>query len=175
MGALRTPEAQDLLQDAPAAVSPGFHVVAPAIRNKCLHCHYTTTWLFVKEELQIPYSSTEFWLSRLLVLPPGPVLKSAPLTAAEPHVQHHRRPVIDEVIAPSLAHVDSLLDEMGYGLRRDQYAQWHRWLAGNVTGEAVRLLMEQDVLPRPPDPAPANFAFIAWKGELPLMCWGVPY
>lgn len=85
------------------------------------------------------------------------------------------RPIIDEVVVPSLTDVDRMLDEFAYDHRREQYAQWHRWLTSNVMGEALRFLMEQGVLPRPTDPAPATFAHIAWKGDLPLMSFGVEY
>lgn len=35
-------------------------------------------------------------------------------------------------------------------------------------GQAVHFLLEQGVLPQPPDPAPPNFALIAWEEGLPL-------
>jgi hypothetical protein len=35
--------------------------------------------------------------------------------------------------------------------------------------EGVHFLMEQGVLPRPPDPAPPNFCFLAWRYDLPLV------
>ncbi|HUT73949.1 MAG TPA: sigma-70 family RNA polymerase sigma factor [Armatimonadota bacterium] len=92
-----------------------------------------------------------------------------------PEVDAVTRPVIESVAVPALDEVDASLDEMGYEHRRDQYGQWHRWLTGNIMGEALRFMMEQGVLPRPPDPAPANFAYMAWKGDLPLMSWGVDY
>jgi len=82
-------------------------------------------------------------------------------------------PIIGEVVVPALSGVPAQLDEMGYGHRRDQYGQWQRWIAGSIMGEAVHFLLEQGVLPPPPAPTPASFAFIAWKGDLALMSWGV--
>ena len=81
-------------------------------------------------------------------------------------------PVTKEVSEPALQGVDALLDEMGYGLRRDNYPVWCEWVHGRIMGESLRFLMEQGVLPRPPDPAPETFGFVAWKGDLPLMSWG---
>jgi RNA polymerase sigma-70 factor (ECF subfamily) len=82
-------------------------------------------------------------------------------------------PIVRDIAEPAFTDIDKLLDEMGYAHKRAQYAQWHRWLIGYVMGEALRFLMEQGFLPRPSEPAPANFAFIAWKGDLPLMSWEV--
>jgi RNA polymerase sigma-70 factor (ECF subfamily) len=79
------------------------------------------------------------------------------------------KPIIDQTVVPAITAFEATLDEMGYGFRRDQYGQWRVWFAGDVMAEGVRFLMEQDVLPRPPDPAPPSFCFIAWKGHLPLL------
>ncbi len=78
-------------------------------------------------------------------------------------------PITREVVEPALARVPEKLDKMGYGHRREQYPQWQRWLAGDIMGEALRFLMEQGVLPRPPRPAPASFAMLAWDSGIPLM------
>jgi len=82
------------------------------------------------------------------------------------------RPLIAEVFLPGAEGLEGLLDERGYGHLREQYPVWQRWLLGNMAGEAVRVLMEKGTLPRPPEPAPETFAFIAWKGDLPLLNWG---
>jgi hypothetical protein len=102
-----------------------------------------------------------------------PVFTQGDSDILTPEVDAVIAPIIKDVAEPETARVDSLLDEMGYGAHRDQYAQWHRWLIGNIMGEALRFLMEQGVLPRPPDPAPQTLGFLAWKGDLPLMSWGV--
>ena len=77
-------------------------------------------------------------------------------------------PITREVVEPAIQGVDALLDEMGYNLRRDNYPVWFDWVSGRIMGEAIRFLMEQGALPRPPDPAPETFAFAMWKGDLPL-------
>jgi hypothetical protein len=82
-------------------------------------------------------------------------------------------PIVREIALPAFASVDRLLDEMGYGRHREHYPQWHRWLSGYVMGEALRFMMEQGELPRLEESTPPAFAMIAWKGELPLMSWGV--
>jgi len=102
-----------------------------------------------------------------------PVFTQADSELLTPVIDEIIRPIVRDIAEPAFADVDKLLDEMGYSHRRDQYPQWHRWLIGNVMGEALRFMMEQGVLPKPPDPVPATFAFIAWKGDLPLMSWGV--
>ena len=102
-----------------------------------------------------------------------PVFTQSDSDMLTPEIDAVISPVINEVAVPALTDVDHLLDEMGYKHRRDQYPQWHRWLTSNIMGEALRFLMEQGVLPRPATPAPVTFAFIAWKGDLPLMSWGV--
>jgi len=82
-------------------------------------------------------------------------------------------PVVREIAAPAFAEVDRSLDGMGYGRHREHYPQWHRWLTGDVMGEALRFMMEQGVLPRLDESTAPTFAMIAWKGDLPLMSWGV--
>ena len=104
----------------------------------------------------------------------GPWLPSPTLARpATPAVDAAVKPIIGEVVVPALSGVPAQLDEMGYGHRRDQYGQWQRWIALSIMGEAVHFLLEQGVLPPPPDPTPASFAFIAWKGDLALTSWGV--
>lgn len=90
-----------------------------------------------------------------------------------PEVEAVMKPVIEEVVVPALSDLPAQLDKMGYGHRRDQFGQWQRWITGSIMAEAVHFLLEQGVLPPLPDPAPASFAFIAWKGDLPLMSWRV--
>jgi RNA polymerase sigma-70 factor (ECF subfamily) len=79
------------------------------------------------------------------------------------------KPIMDKIVVLALARIEMVLDEMGYSHRRDQYAQWRVWLAGDVMAEGVHFLMEQGVLPRPPDPAPPSFCFLAWRYDLPLV------
>lgn len=81
------------------------------------------------------------------------------------------RPLVNEIIVPALRDVDKLLDEMGYSPWREQYPVWHYWQTGQFLGEALRFLMEQGVLPRPPEPTPATFAFVVWEYGLPLFSW----
>lgn len=101
-----------------------------------------------------------------------PVFTQGDSDVLTPEVDAVAGPVMREVAEPVTARVDGLLDEMGYSKRREQFAQWHRWLISNIMGEALRFLMEQGMLPRPPDPAPETFGFVAWKGNLPLLSWG---
>jgi hypothetical protein len=102
-----------------------------------------------------------------------PVFTQGDSDVLTPAVDAATKPIMDEVVVPALSGVPDQLDEMGYGHRRDQYGQWQRWIAGRIMGKAIRFLLEQGVLPPPPDPTPASFAFIAWKGDLPLTSWGV--
>ncbi len=80
-------------------------------------------------------------------------------------------PIVRELAEATFADLDRQLEAMGYGAFREQYPQWHAWFGSGLMGEAVRFLMEQGVLPRPPDPAPRSFCFIAWEPGLPLMEW----
>jgi RNA polymerase sigma-70 factor (ECF subfamily) len=81
-------------------------------------------------------------------------------------------PIMDEIIRPAVAGLESLLDEMGYTHRRDQYAAWRVWLAHDITGEAVHFLMEQGLLPKPSKPAPPNFGHLLWERGIQLMDFG---
>jgi RNA polymerase sigma-70 factor (ECF subfamily) len=102
-----------------------------------------------------------------------PVFMQGDSDVLAPEVEAVMKPVIDEVVVPALSGLPAQLKKMGYEHRRDQFGQWQRWIAGSIMAEAVHFLLEQGVLPRPPDPAPASFAFIAWKGDLTLTSWGV--
>ena len=102
-----------------------------------------------------------------------PVFTQGDSDVLTPEIDAVMQPIMNDVVVPALTDVDRLLDEMGYGHRREQYPQWHRWLSSNIMGEALRFLMEQGMLPRPGEPAPPTFAFVTWKGDLPLMSWGV--
>jgi RNA polymerase sigma-70 factor (ECF subfamily) len=102
-----------------------------------------------------------------------PVFMQGDSDVLAPEIEAVMKPIIGEVVVPALSGLPSQLDEMGYGHRRDQFGQWQRWITGSIMAKAVQFLLEQGVLPRPPAPAPASFAFIAWKGDLPLTSWGV--
>lgn len=101
-----------------------------------------------------------------------PVFRQQDSDVLTPEVDAVVAPVVSEITEPALRGADGMLDEMGYGHRRDQYAIWHGWLTHQITGEALHFLVEQGVLPAPPAPAPENFAVVTWKGDLPLMSWG---
>jgi RNA polymerase sigma-70 factor (ECF subfamily) len=105
--------------------------------------------------------------------PTIPVFTRGDSDVLTPAVDAAMKPIIDEVVVPALSGVPDQLDEMGYGHRRDQYGQWQRWIVGRIMGKAIHFLLEQGVLPPPPDPAPPSFAFIAWRGDLALTSWGV--
>lgn len=102
-----------------------------------------------------------------------PVFMQGDSDVLTPEIEAVIKPIVDEVVVPVLSGLPTQLNEMGYGHRRDQFGQWQGWITGSILAEAVHFLLEQGVLPRPPDPAPASFAFIAWKGDLPLTSWGV--
>jgi RNA polymerase sigma-70 factor (ECF subfamily) len=102
-----------------------------------------------------------------------PVFAQGDSDVLAPEVEAVMKPIIEEVALPALSGLPRQLDEMGYGHRRDQFGQWQRWTTGSIMAEAVHFLLEQDVLPPPPAPAPPSFAFIAWKGDLRLTSWGV--
>ena len=100
-----------------------------------------------------------------------PVLRRGDSDVLLPVVDALMKPIVAEIAEPAFAEIEAQLDQFGYGHARDQYAQWHVWLSGNVVAEALRFLMEQGALPRPPDPAPANFGLLGWEPDLPLMEW----
>ncbi len=102
-----------------------------------------------------------------------PVFMQGDSDALAPEVEAVIGPIVAEVVVPALSGLPAQLDEMGYGHRRDQYGQWQRWITGSIMAEAAHFLLEQGVLPALPDPVPPNFAFIAWKGDLPLTSWNV--
>jgi RNA polymerase sigma-70 factor, ECF subfamily len=106
---------------------------------------------------------------RLLI----PVFTQGDSDVLVPAIEEVMRPIADEVVVPALFGLPTLLTEMGYGHARDQFPQWQRWVGGSIMAEAVHFLLEQGVLSRPPDPVPPSFGFIAWKGDLRLMSWGV--
>ena len=80
-------------------------------------------------------------------------------------------PIVEAVYQPVLEGLGPWLDERGYGRHKDQYHAWRYWLASNVSGEALRFLIEQGVLPRLADPVPGDFAHLAWKPGIELMRW----
>ncbi len=98
-----------------------------------------------------------------------PVFRKADSDVLAPAVDALAKPIVDEIAVPTFADLDARLDEMGYGHLRSEYPQWHAWLAAVVMGQAVHFLLEQGVLPRPPDPAPPNSCMVAWERNLPLM------
>ena len=98
-----------------------------------------------------------------------PVFRSADSDVLTPAVDALAKPIMDEIAVPVFADLGARLDQMGYGHLRGEYPQWHAWLAGSVMGQAVHFLLEQGVLPQPPDPAPPNFCMTAWEENLPLM------
>jgi len=102
-----------------------------------------------------------------------PVFMQGDSDVLAPEIEAVMRPIIEEVVVPALAGLPAQFSEMGYRHQRDQYGQWQRWVTGSIFAEAVHFLFEQGVLPPPPDPTPASFAFIAWKGDLRLTSWGV--
>jgi RNA polymerase sigma-70 factor (ECF subfamily) len=102
-----------------------------------------------------------------------PVFMQGDSDVLAPEIEAVMQPIIEEVVVPALSGLPAQLDDMGYRHRRDQYGQWHRWITGSIMAQAVHFLFEQGVLPPPPDPTPPSFAFIAWKGDLPLTSWGV--
>jgi hypothetical protein len=121
------------------------------------------------ELVSIGYVAREDGRYRLTI----PVFMQGDSDVLAPEIEAVMRPIIGEVVVPALSGLPTQLDEMGYRHRRDQFGQWQRWIAGSIMAEAVHFLLEQGVLPAPPDPAPASFAFIAWKGDLTLTSWGV--
>jgi RNA polymerase sigma-70 factor (ECF subfamily) len=98
-----------------------------------------------------------------------PVFRQADNDVLIPVVDSVVRPIAEEIAIPAFADLDARLDQMGYGHLQDQYIEWHGWLSGAVMGQAVHFLLEQGVLPQPPDPAPMNFCMIAWEEGLPLI------
>jgi len=102
-----------------------------------------------------------------------PVFMQGDSDVLAPEIEAVMKPIVDEVVVPALSGLPAQLDDMGYRHQRDQYGQWQRWITGSIMAEAVHFLLEQRVLPPPPDAAPPSFAFIAWKGDLPLTSWGV--
>ena len=106
---------------------------------------------------------------RLLI----PVFTQGDSDVLVPVIEEVMRPIADEVVVTALSGLPTLLTEMGYGHARDQFPQWQRWVGGSIMAEAVRFLLEQGVLPRPPDPVPPSFGFMAWKGDLRMMSWGM--
>lgn len=101
-----------------------------------------------------------------------PVLRKGDSDVLTPVVDAIVKPIVDEIVAPASADLDARFDEMRYQHLRDQYPHWHGQLASDMMGEAIHFLLEQGVLPRPPDPAPPSFCVMAWEEDLPLMRWG---
>lgn len=76
-----------------------------------------------------------------------------------------------DILQKAIAGVPDVLRRLGYGHLEEQFNEWQKWLEGNVAGEALRILLDQGVLPHPGDPAPLSFATIGWTGDLRLMRW----
>jgi hypothetical protein len=102
-----------------------------------------------------------------------PVFTQSDSDILTPVIDDIIRPIITGIAEPAFSDIQQLFDDMGYEHCRDQYPRWHRWLTGGIFGEALRFLVEQDFLPRLPEPIPYTFAFAAWKGDLPLMGFGM--
>lgn len=102
-----------------------------------------------------------------------PVFMKGDSDVLAPEVEAVMKPVIEEVVVPALSGLPAQLRKMGYEHRRDQFGQWQRWMTGSIMAEAVHFLLEQGILPPLPEPVPASFAFIAWKGDVRLTSWAV--
>jgi RNA polymerase sigma-70 factor (ECF subfamily) len=101
-----------------------------------------------------------------------PVFRAGDSEALVPEIDAVVAPIVEEVIVPTWADLDKLLDQMGYEHRRDQYPVWHHWLSANVMGESLRLLVEQGTLPKLGEEPPAKWNFVAWQGRVPMMSMG---
>ncbi len=97
-----------------------------------------------------------------------PVFSDGDSEILTPVVDEIVNPIIAEALTPAGDGLDQLLDEMGYGHRRDQYPVWRDWFYGFIMGEALRFMIKQGVLPELGENPPAKWSYAAWKGELPL-------
>ena len=88
-----------------------------------------------------------------------------------PVIDDIARRLIAETIAPRLVGLEDLLRGRGYGHLGDQFPMVAFWANGDICGEGLRTLMERGLLPRPPEPAPWHFAFLAWRPGIRLMSW----
>jgi len=78
------------------------------------------------------------------------------------------RDMVEQVLRPGTEGLEQRVAEMGYAHVADQLGVWPGTVRIRASGEAVHCLLEDGLLPRPDDPAPARFAFIAWDPEVGL-------
>jgi hypothetical protein len=102
-----------------------------------------------------------------------PVFREADAEILAPAILEVMTPIVRDVVAPVWRDLTRVLDDKGYGHRKDQYQLWRASLTGNVLGEALRFLVEQKVLPRVDEDSPLKWRFVAWKGKLPVADWGM--
>jgi RNA polymerase sigma factor (sigma-70 family) len=100
-----------------------------------------------------------------------PVFGKAESDILTPVIDQVAVPLVNDLLKPATADLADKLRAAGYEHLEEQFRVWQGWLMGNISGEAVRELLNRGVLPDPGDPAPANFARIGWEKDLPLMTW----
>ena len=100
-----------------------------------------------------------------------PVIRREDSDAIVPTVDRVSSELSSEILAPATADVTDKLRTMGYGHLESQFSEWRRWSEGYICGEALKELLSRGALPDPGSPAPANFCFVGWRGQLRLFSW----
>lgn len=100
-----------------------------------------------------------------------PVVRQEDSDVLAPMVDTVSAQLSADILAPATADVADKLRAAGYGHLESQFPEWRRWFEGDICGEALKELLSRGVLPDPGQPAPARFALIGWKGQLPLITW----
>jgi RNA polymerase sigma-70 factor (ECF subfamily) len=115
----------------------------------------------VKEEIAVKSAEGLYQLNL-------PVWQAEGAEALAEAVKKVTGPIAEDLVGPVWGDVSKLLDEMGYGHCRDQFAYWRDLLSGDIMSQALHLLVKQSVLPELGDSPPAKWEYAAWKGDLPL-------
>jgi RNA polymerase sigma-70 factor, ECF subfamily len=97
-----------------------------------------------------------------------PLFEQGDKDALEGSVTAAGREMAERVLWPLPEVVGARLRGFGYGHLVEQFPTWSHSVGSYVLGEAVHALLRQGLLPRPDDPPPTRFGFLAWEPEVGL-------
>jgi len=96
----------------------------------------------------------------------APVFGPADGAMLMPWIDKVANDIVDQAYAEYPDDVYAVLDSLGFGFARSDYPVHARVIARMG---ALRALVDNGVLPRPPKPVPPSWGFFAWEGEFALM------
>lgn len=98
-----------------------------------------------------------------------PVFTSREDEILTPVVEEISSALSQTIVYPATRKLGECLTSAGYGYLKAQYPLWYEWMALMIIEEGVTAIVERNILPPMPIPAPANFALIGWFSPLRLV------